>query len=113
MPLLRRKTRKRSSSSCPSRYRASIRSNFSMSASATGSMAPGTSGGSVEAQELGHPEREVERLPGVEPGVAHRRVAGVEVVVEDLLGPAEAFRDVVAGQLNVHATRPCPLGPVR
>ena len=52
------------------------------------------------AQGLGDPEGQVERLAAVEPGVAHRLVAGVEVGVEDLVGPAQALGHVVAGELK-------------
>jgi cellulose synthase (UDP-forming) len=68
-------------------------------------------------QELGDPEGEVERLAGVEPGVAHGLVAGAQVGVEDLLGAAEALGDVVAGELDVHPAGPgadglvCPEEP--
>src|SRR5437879_6222569 len=57
-------------------------------------------------QELGDPEGQVEGLAGVEAGVAHALVAGVELVLEDLFGPPEALSDVVAGELEVHAARP-------
>ena len=42
----------------------------------------------------------------VEPGVAGRRVALAELALDDVLDPAQAFGDVVAGQLDVH-----PAGP--
>src|SRR2546423_13760283 len=48
------------------------------------------------AQELGHPERQVQRLAGVEAGVAGGGVADVELVLEDRLGPAQALGDVIA-----------------
>ena len=44
--------------------------------------------------ELGDAEREVEALAAVEPRVAHRLVAVVELGVEDLVGAAEALGDV-------------------
>ena len=60
----------------------------------------------INSEELRHPEGEVERLAGVQPRVARRRVAVVEVALEDLLGPAQALGDVVARQLDVDAARP-------
>ena len=57
------------------------------------------------AQELGGLEREIERLAGVEPRVAHGLVPLLEVGAEDLLGPAQALGDVLAGELDVDATR--------
>ena len=57
-------------------------------------------------EQIGDPEGQVERLAGVEAGVAHRLVAGAQVGVEDVLGPAEALGDVVAGELDVHAAGP-------
>src|SRR5207247_3334382 len=58
------------------------------------------------AQELGDLEREVEGLPGVQAGVAARLVALLEVVAEHLVAPAQALGDVLAGELDVHATGP-------
>src|SRR5581483_12357898 len=58
------------------------------------------------AQQLGDLEGEVQALTGVEAGVAHRLVAVVEVGVAELVGTAEALRDVVARELDVHAARP-------
>ncbi len=52
-------------------------------------------------QELGHPEGQVERLAGVEARVADRLVALFEVLGQDLLGPAQALGDVLAGDLDV------------
>ncbi len=43
-------------------------------------------------QELGDPERQVERLPGVEARVAHRLVAGAEVGVDQVLGHRPGIR---------------------
>ena len=62
--------------------------------------------------QLGDPERQVEALAGVQPGVAHRLVAVVEVGVGHGVGAAEALGDVLAGQLDVDAARPRALGPV-
>src|SRR5438552_1512304 len=61
-------------------------------------------------QQLGDAEGKVEGLAGVQPGVAGRRVADVEVGLEDLLGASQALGDVVAGQLRVHAPRPRACG---
>src|SRR5581483_472044 len=63
-------------------------------------------------QQLGHAEGEVERLAGVQAGVAHRLVAGLQLVGEDFVGAAEALGHVVAGQLDVDPARPGPLRPV-
>ena len=64
------------------------------------------------AQHVGHLEREIEALAGVEPRVAHGLIAVVELAVEDLVGAADALGDVVAGQLDVDAAGPCALGLV-
>ena len=58
-----------------------------------------------------HLEGQIERLAGVEPGVAGRGVAQLELVLEHLVGPPQALGDVVAGELDVHAARPRPFGP--
>ena len=63
------------------------------------------------AQQVGDLEGQVERLAGVEPGVAGGGVAQLQLVLEDLVGAAQALGDVVAGQLDVHAARPGPFGP--
>src|SRR4051812_49630438 len=55
-------------------------------------------------QQLGHPKGEVEGLPAVEAGGAHRLVPTVEI--GDLVAAPEAFPDVVARELDVHAARP-------
>ena len=57
-------------------------------------------------QQLGHLEGEIERLAGVQAGVAHRLVAGLEVVGADLVGPPEAFGHVLPGELHVDAAGP-------
>src|SRR6476659_791846 len=59
----------------------------------------------LAAEELGDVEGEVERLAGVEARVAHRLVALVELVLEHLVGAAEALGDVLARELDVHTTR--------
>src|SRR5215218_7044698 len=45
-------------------------------------------------QHLGDEERQLQRLPGVQAGVAGGLVAVVQVLVADLHGPAEALGDV-------------------
>src|SRR3954470_21536175 len=75
----------------------------------TGSAKSGEPGG---AQHLGHLERKIQALAGIEPRVAHRLVAVVELAVEDLVGATHAFGDVVAGQFDVDAAGPCALGLV-
>jgi len=65
----------------------------------------------LRAEELGHPEGEVEGLAGVEAGVAGAGVARVELVLGDVLAAAQALGDVVTGELAVDASRPDALGP--
>src|SRR3954465_4230518 len=57
-------------------------------------------------QHLRDEECQLQRLPGVQAGVAGGLVAAVEVLVADLHGAAEALGDVLAGQLDVDAARP-------
>ena len=45
-------------------------------------------------------------MAGVEPGVAGGGVVQLEVVLQDLLRAAQALGHVVAGQLDVDASRP-------
>ena len=59
--------------------------------------------------ELGDPEREVDRLAGIQTRVADRLVAIIEHAVEDVVGAPEALGDLVTGQLHVDAPRPRPL----
>ena len=82
--------------------------------SAISSRAPRTAAqvGGAAGDQLGDAERQVEALAGVEPRVAHRLVAVVEVGVGDVVGAAEALGDVLAGELDVDAARPRALGPV-
>ena len=54
-------------------------------------------------EHLGDEERQLQALLVVQPRVAHRLVAQVEVGVEDLLRAADALGDVVAGELDVDA----------
>src|SRR6478672_1709925 len=56
--------------------------------------------------ELGETEREVERLPRVQPRVAERLVAIVELRLVERVRAAEALGDVLARVLEVHAARP-------
>src|SRR5260370_24399735 len=56
--------------------------------------------------ELGEPEREVERLAGVESRVASRLVLGLELLAPHVVATTEALRDIVAGQLDVHGAGP-------
>src|SRR4051812_33154352 len=57
------------------------------------------------AQHLDDEERELERLPGVEPWVARGLVARAEILVGDHLRAAQALGDVLAGVLDVDAAR--------
>src|SRR3954452_10562416 len=61
---------------------------------------------SSATQHLRDQERQLQRLPGVQPGVAGGLVPAVEVRVADLHGPAEALGDVLAGELDVDAAGP-------
>src|SRR5438067_70248 len=58
-------------------------------------------------QELTNAKGQVERLSPVEPGVAHRLVAVVEVALADGLCPAQTLGHVVAGELDMDAAGPC------
>src|SRR5215207_2623574 len=58
------------------------------------------------ADQLGCSERHVEGLAGVETGVAHRLVAVVEMELGHLVPAADAFGDVVTGELDVDAPGP-------
>ena len=58
------------------------------------------------AEELGDAKGQVDRLAGVQSGVADRGVALVELVLRDVHHPTQAFGHVVAGELDVHAARP-------
>src|SRR4051795_6390862 len=63
-------------------------------------------------QHLRDQERQLQRLPGVQPRVAGGLVAAVEVLVADLHRAAEALGDVLTGQLDVDAAGPRAQGPV-
>src|SRR6266540_668215 len=60
----------------------------------------------LAAYQLCDLERQVERLAGVEPRVAHGLVALLEVIPEDLFGAPEALGDVLAGELDVDPSGP-------
>src|SRR4051794_9732070 len=63
-------------------------------------------------EHLGDEEGQLQRLPGVQPRVARRLVAAVEVLVTDLHRAAEALGDVLTGQLDVDAAGPGAQRPV-
>src|SRR5689334_22020043 len=65
------------------------------------------------AHQLGHAEREVERLACVQSRVAERHVAGIELRLLHILGTAEALGHVVARELEMDAAGPRPGLPVR
>src|SRR5579862_396329 len=58
------------------------------------------------AHELREAKREVERLPSVQARIEQRLVPRREVFFEHVVGSAEALRDVLAGELEVDASRP-------
>ena len=60
----------------------------------------------------GDEERELERLAGVQPRVAGRLVPPAEVGVVDVERTAEAFGDVLTGELDVDAAGPRAQRPV-
>src|SRR5918993_185109 len=64
------------------------------------------------AEQLGDLEGELKGLAGVEARVEGGLVAAVQVAVLDLVGPAEALGDVLAGRLDVDATGVGALGAV-
>src|SRR5918995_5821302 len=59
----------------------------------------------LTAIERGDHEGEVQRLAAIEPGVARRFVAVVQIVLDYLVAPADALGHVVAGELDVDAPR--------
>src|SRR3712207_1969391 len=63
-------------------------------------------------EHLGDQERQLQRLPGVQPRIAGRLVPAVEVLVADLHRAAEALGDVLAGELDVDAAGPGAQRPV-
>src|SRR5260221_11271939 len=72
----------------------------------------GMGGSEAGAHQLGDVERQVEALPRVEARVAKRGVRVVELRFGEIVAAAEALRDVVAGDLEVHAAWPRPLSVV-
>jgi hypothetical protein len=75
-------------------------------ASARGRQRPGGCRAITRPHQLGDAEGEVERLAGVEARVAERLVAVVELLLEHLLGAAEALGHVLARDLEVDAAGP-------
>ncbi len=69
-------------------------------------------GGAARAppHQLGEAKGKVERLAPVQPWVAEGLVAGVELLLGELLGAAETLGHVVARVLEVDAARPDALG---
>src|SRR5436190_3207593 len=53
-------------------------------------------------QEFGDQEGHVDRLFGIEPGIAHRVVAVAEILMRDGAGAAETFGDVLPGHLQMN-----------
>src|SRR6266446_5289311 len=54
-------------------------------------------------EQFGDQEGHVDRLFGIEAGIADRVIAVVEVLVSDGAGAADAFGDVLPGHFQVHA----------
>src|ERR1700730_8147440 len=54
-------------------------------------------------QELGDQERHVDRLLGIEAGIAHRVIAVAEILMGDGARAADAFGDVLPGHLQMDA----------
>src|SRR3954447_26116473 len=63
-------------------------------------------------QHLRDQEGQLQRLAGVQAGVAGGLVPAVEVLVTDLHGAAEALGDVLPGQLDVDTAGPGAQRPV-
>src|SRR3954471_9262637 len=59
--------------------------------------------GTFLLQQFGDQESHVDGLFGVETGIADRVIAVVEVLIGDGAGAADAFGDVLAGHLEMHA----------
>src|SRR4051812_11914153 len=57
--------------------------------------------------EISQEEGKIDRLFGIQPRIANRVIAVVENLVAYLAHPARAFGHVLAGHLQVHATRIC------
>src|SRR6476619_7483285 len=69
-------------------------------------------GGALRLEQVGKPKREVDRLLSVEPRIAHRVIAILEVRVGDHARTAGALSDVLAGHLQMHAAAMSPFGAV-
>src|SRR6516225_5002358 len=69
-------------------------------------------GGALRLEQVGQQERKVDRLLGIEPRVADRVVAILEVRVGDHAGTAGALGDVLAGHLQMHAAAVRSFGAV-
>src|SRR3954469_24885670 len=95
---------------CRSMTAAATLSTGQSSISRSACTGPARSGEPGGAQHLRHLERKIQALAGIEPRVSDRLVAVVELAVEDLVGATHAFGDVVTGQFDVDAARPCALG---
>src|SRR6266850_793861 len=59
--------------------------------------------GAFLLEQFGDQEGHVDRLFGIEAGIADRVIAVIEVLVGDGAGAADAFGDVLPGHLQVHA----------
>src|SRR5450631_3296640 len=54
-------------------------------------------------EQFGDQERHIDRLLGIEAGIAHRVITIVEILIGDGAGAADAFGDVLAGHFQMHA----------
>src|SRR5262249_59554024 len=61
--------------------------------------------GTLLLEQIGKQKREIDRLLGIEPRIAHRVVAIVEVLVGDLANAASAFGHILAGHFEMHTAR--------
>jgi len=59
-------------------------------------------------QKLGHTERQIDGLSGVQTRITGGGVAQVELVFENVAEAAETFGDVVTSEFDVHAARQVP-----
>src|ERR1700761_2329548 len=66
--------------------------------------------GAILLEQFGDQERHVDRLLGVQPGIAHRVIAVAEILMTDGAGAADAFGDVLPGHLQMHAAGMGALG---
>src|SRR5262249_14092741 len=69
-------------------------------------------GGALPLEKVGQQERKVDRWLGIEPRVADRVVAILEVRVGDHAGTAGALGDVLAGHLQMHSAAMRSFGAV-